>query len=105
MTKAKSKSKSTKFVMYERVKRGVPTFSTLLDVGDRIYRFDSKLEASQGRSSLVGALTEIKQVKVCDRSELLHVLPPGSLLEGNDESDTVSAPESSWLTTPLEPPL
>jgi hypothetical protein len=79
----------TRFVIYERTKRNTPTFNALLDVGDKIYRLDAKLEAKQGRSSLVGTLKEMKSLKVWEGSQMLHVLPPGSPLEEDAETNAV----------------
>jgi hypothetical protein len=81
-----------KFVIYERVKYKAPTFSAVIDVGDKIYRFEAKLDAQQGRSSLVGTLSEIHNKKIREVSEMPQVLPSGPLLEGHVESDTVAAP-------------
>jgi hypothetical protein len=82
----------TKFVIYERLNRKAPTFSAVIDVGDKIYRFEAKLEAQQGRSSLVGTLTEVKSVKIWEGAQMLHVLPSGSLIR--EEAAEISEVES-----------
>jgi hypothetical protein len=63
----------------------------MLDVGDKIYRLEAKLEAKQGRSSLVGTLREVKGLKVWEGSQILHVIPPGS------------PPQEDTELSPLEP--